>query len=100
MRTPPPQNPDPVAGRTRVADAAGRAEDQPMHVVALPPPARLGTERCECAGCGAHVTVRRSWQLSGQCGNCRGYDLRPLDVPAPPAMPPLSAVPLAQRWVA
>jgi hypothetical protein len=69
-----------------------------MPVVALSPlvssPAIV---RCECAHCGAHVKVRDSWQLSGQCQNCGGYELRPLEpatrAPLPPA-PVLAVVPL------
>lgn len=59
-----------------------------MHVVQLPPPADTGaTMRCECAFCGAHVEVRRSWQLSGWCQNCRRHELRPLVAAAPPVAP-------------
>lgn len=77
------------------------ADDPSMKVVPLPAPTRLGTERCECSACGAHVEVRRSWQLAGQCGNCRSYDLRPLaSVGSPPAVPPQIGVALPERWVA
>lgn len=46
-----------------------------MNVVGLIAPETI---RCECVHCGAHVMVRRSWQLAGWCRNCRGYELRPL----------------------
>jgi hypothetical protein len=38
--------------------------------------------------------VRASWQLSGQCRNCRSYDLRalaPHDAPLAPAPAPVAA---------
>lgn len=71
-----------------------------MHVVTLPPPASAEQRvRCACAHCGAHVIVRASWQLSGQCGNCRSYDLRPL-APAVTPAPPAPAIALPERWVA
>lgn len=55
----------------------------------ISPAGATATVRCECARCGSHVTVRRSWQLSGMCGNCRGYELRPLaSVPESPAPGP------------
>lgn len=45
------------------------------------------TARAQCGACGAHVAVRSSWQIAGQCGNCRSYDLRPVPPPAPVALP-------------
>lgn len=68
---------------TPAADAAGMHNVTPLTGRPSAP-----TMRCECASCGAHVTVRRSWQLAGQCGNCRSYELRPL---ARPALPEVQA---------
>ena len=73
-----PQIPEGGRGNSRVVCFTAPAEDVPMPVT---------TVRCECSGCGAHVEVRRGWQLSGQCGNCRGYDLRPVPPTAPVALP-------------
>lgn len=35
--------------------------------------------RCRCLGCGAHVQAVRGVRLYGQCSNCGGIDLVPLD---------------------
>jgi uncharacterized protein (DUF983 family) len=40
---------------------------------------RLRTVRCACRRCGAHVMARGLHVLSGECGNCHGLDLIPLD---------------------
>lgn len=99
MATPP--FPDRGLGDTRVGSAVGTADDAAMQVIALNPPASLGAKvRCECARCGAHVLVRRSWQISGWCQNCRSYDVRPLATATPPATPPalvdlVASVPVA-----
>lgn len=81
-----PQNADMAPCNGRVAQLHGGADNPAMKVV-------VGTVRAECAACGAHVEVRRGWQLAGQCGNCRSYDLRPLVPPRPP-------VALPARWAA
>ena len=87
----PPRFADRDLSDRRVAADRSGADDLGMRVIALPPTAPAGsTMRCECAACGAHVTVRRSWQISGQCGNCRSYDLRAL-APVPAPQPPASA---------
>jgi hypothetical protein len=89
----PPRFPESDLGDRRVSPPPARADDPPMPVMTLPSPVTASaTIRCECASCGAHVEVRRSWQISGQCGNCRSYDLRPL-VSAPPTPP---ATPMAR----
>lgn len=88
MTTPPPF-PDRRLGDTRVGNADSPDDDGVMHVIALNPQATPGAMiRCECACCGAHVLVRRSWQISGWCRNCRSYDVRPLAGATPPATPP------------
>lgn len=85
----PPQFPDSGLGDRRVVDRAEPVDDAAMQVIALNPTVPAGaTMRCECAACGAHVTVRRSWQISGWCQNCRSYDVRPLTTTTPPATPP------------
>lgn len=70
-----------------MAGAPAGSEDAAMNVIPLIAPETI---RCECAHCGAHVMVRRSWQLAGWCRNCRSYDLRPLaplaKAPTPPAI--------------
>jgi hypothetical protein len=72
-----------------------------MPLVSLSSPvASPAMVRCACARCGAHVKVRDSWQLSGRCQNCGGYDLRPLEAAAPAPAPPapvLAALPLDRR---
>ncbi|MCW2990243.1 MAG: hypothetical protein JWM73_837 [Solirubrobacterales bacterium] len=78
-------------GRIRAADDA--AMDVIPMLPAAAPDAML---RCECAACGAHVMVRRSWQIAGQCRNCRSYDIRALTAATPPASPP-AVVDLAPR---
>lgn len=91
-----------------MAGAAGPVDDAAMEVIALNPTVPAGaTMRCECGACGAHVIVRRSWQISGWCQNCRSYDVRPLPTGTPPARPPALvdarrqiAVPLLQARVA
>jgi hypothetical protein len=35
--------------------------------------------RCRCVGCGAHVHAVVGVRLYGQCGNCGGIDLVPLE---------------------
>lgn len=86
-------------GERRVHVAPVAVEDSPMAAIALSPPAPTGTTaRCECARCGAHVTVRRSWQLTGQCGNCRSYELRPLDEVVP--LLPVAAAAVVRRFAA
>jgi hypothetical protein len=92
-----PRFPDSDHGDRRVHGAARDPDDEAMHVIALLPDAAAdATLRCECAACGAHVVVRRSWQIAGQCRNCRSYDIRPLARATPPARPP-SVVDLAPR---
>lgn len=87
MTTPP--FPDRSLGDARVGSALGPDDDADMHVIALNPQTTLGAMiRCECACCGAHVMVRRSWQITGWCRNCRSYDVRPLATATPPATPP------------
>jgi hypothetical protein len=62
-----------------VGGQAPAAQDVAMHVLAPTPPVpSMTTMRCECGSCGVHVVLRYSWQISGQCRNCRSYDLRPL----------------------
>jgi ribosomal protein S27E len=38
--------------------------------------------RVKCAVCGAHTTAWQGRALTGECGNCGSYDVRPL--PRPP----------------
>jgi hypothetical protein len=38
--------------------------------------------RVRCAVCGAHTTAWQGRALTGECGNCGSYDVRPL--PRPP----------------
>ena len=64
-----------------------------------PPASAEQRVRCACGNCGAHVIVRASWQLSGQCGNCRSYDLKPL-APAVMPVPPAPAIALDERRAA
>jgi ribosomal protein L37E len=40
---------------------------------------RLRRVRCVCRRCGAHVLALGLHVLSGECGNCRSYDLTPID---------------------
>lgn len=92
-------------GDRRVPPARPGADHPRMDVIPMTPSATAGaTIRCECAACGAHVIVRRSWQLSGQCGNCRSYDLRALQPPPPRppvlAFQPRAALPLPDQRVA
>jgi hypothetical protein len=86
----PPPFPGLARCDSRVPTGSAGAEDPPMSVVPMiSPEGASATVRCACGRCGAHVVVRRSWQLSGMCGNCRSYDLRPLGPgPAPPAPGP------------
>lgn len=84
----PPRFAVPAGCEARVA-ASGRGDDDaPMTVIPLIAPETI---RCECVQCGAHVMVRRSWQLAGWCRNCRGYQLRPLvplaEAPTPTPTP-------------
>lgn len=90
MTMAPPPFPDRSLGDTGVSGAIGRVEDAGMQVIALNPPVPAGTMmRCECGSCGAHVMVRRSWQIAGWCQNCRSHDIRALAMPTPPARPPV-----------
>jgi len=41
--------------------------------------------RVKCAVCGAHTTAWQGHALTGECGNCGSYDVRPL--PRPPHEP-------------
>lgn len=96
-----PHFPDRDLGDRRVAAEARAADHAPMTVIALNPPVPAGTMmRCECADCGAHVMVRRSWQISGWCQNCRSHDIRPLTMELPPATPPALVDPLPWMPVA
>jgi hypothetical protein len=37
--------------------------------------------RVKCAECGAHTMAWKGRTLTGTCGNCGSYDVRPLPVP-------------------
>jgi hypothetical protein len=43
------------------------------------PPRGSRRVRCRCVTCGAHVHAVRGVRLYGQCGNCGGIDLVPLE---------------------
>lgn len=82
-------------------EAPGPVEDASMSVIPLLPAAEPDAMlRCECGACGAHVMVRRSWQIAGQCTNCRSYDVRPLVSATPPATPPARVDQLPWRPIA
>jgi hypothetical protein len=84
-----PRFADTDRGDPWVHGAARDVDDAAMDVIPLlPATAPDAMLRCECGACGAHVMVLRSWQIAGQCRNCRSYDIRPLTVATPPASPP------------
>jgi hypothetical protein len=35
--------------------------------------------RCQCRVCGSHAFAVLGVSLSGQCGNCKSFDLTPLE---------------------
>jgi hypothetical protein len=88
-------------GERWMAAAVPPVDDGGMDVIPLNPAVEAdATLRCECGRCGTHVVVRRSWQITGQCGNCRSYDLRALVAAVPPATPPAVVDPPAPLAVA
>lgn len=58
----------------RPAHAERRTADQQS-----PDSNRSHRVRCRCVGCGAHVHAVVGVRLYGQCSNCGGVDLVPLE---------------------
>ena len=55
--------------------------------------------RCRCQVCGAHAYALPNVPLSGRCGNCHSFDLRPLEAEPHDVGSTLSTGPTPRRRI-